>query len=146
MNMDALGLTDAAKTYTLDQFIKAQSTDDITYYNFSILEKYGNIEHLDHNLIEDYLPELLALAEEVELEGQEYTRYCRKPDLLAYYVYGSTQMDTFILMMNDMIDPKDFVNKKIKLVKRSLFVKFLSEVFSAETKYLDFNREQVWNN
>ena len=144
MNMDRLGLTSPDKTYTLDDFISCQGSDDITYYNFSILEKYGGVEHLDHNLVEDYLPELMKLCVEVTLSDDEYRMYRRKPDLLAFTAYGSTQLDAFVLMMNDMVDPKDFINKKLKLPMKSDLVSFFSALYSAETGYIDFNRSIVW--
>ena len=45
-----------ATTYTLDSFIQMKVADDMTYYNFSILEVNGNIQHLDRNIVEDYIP------------------------------------------------------------------------------------------
>lgn len=144
MNMDSFNLTTPEKTYTIDQFIASQTTDDITYYNFSILEKIGNVEHLDHNIAEDYLPELMQLAVDVPLTDEQYRKYCMRPDLLAYDIYGSNQLDAYILMINDMCDPKDFINKTIKLVKKSQFVQFFSQVYAAELKYLNYNRNKVW--
>ena len=46
---------DPALTYTLDDFVELQSVDNMTYYNFSILEIIDGVQHLDHNLVEDYL-------------------------------------------------------------------------------------------
>ena len=47
-----------ATTTTLEDFIEMRSIDEMTYYNFSILEVINGVEHLNHNLIEDYLEEL----------------------------------------------------------------------------------------
>ena len=44
-----------ATTTTLEDFIEMRSIDEMTYYNFSILEVINGVEHLNHNLIEDYL-------------------------------------------------------------------------------------------
>lgn len=144
MNMSSIGLTSPDKTYTLDQFINAQGSDDITYYNFSILEKFGGVEHLDRNIVEDYLPELTKISEIITLSDEEYRKFKRKPDLLAYYAYGSIQFEPFILMLNDMIDPKDFINRKVRLVIRSDLINFFSRLYGAESGYIDYNREQVW--
>ena len=48
---------DPALTYTLDDFVSMQIVDDMTYYNFSILEVIDKVEHLSINLVEEYLEE-----------------------------------------------------------------------------------------
>ena len=96
------------KTYTLDQFIDMKSVDTITYHNFSILQLIDGVEHLDHNIIEDYLPELKAVSINVPLDDEQYKKYKYAPDLLAYDLYGSVQLDFIILLLNDCFDPKEF--------------------------------------
>lgn len=129
-----------ALTYTLDQFISMKFTDELTYYNFSIIEMVNGSKLLDHNLIEDYLPELEALCVNCELDQEQYKKYKYSPDLLAFDVYGSTQLDFVILMINDMIDPKEFDLKTIKLPYASHLKTFLSSVYNAESSYLTHNR------
>lgn len=129
-----------ALTYTLDQFISMKFTDELTYYNFSIIEMVNGSKLLDHNLIEDYLPELEALCVNCELDQEQYKKYKYSPDLLAFDVYGSTQLDFIILMINDMIDPKEFDLKTIKLPYASHLKTFLSSVYNAESSYLTHNR------
>ena len=60
---------DPALTYTLDDFVELQSVDNMTYYNFSILEIIDGVQHLDHNLVEDYLKELEATFVTLELSN-----------------------------------------------------------------------------
>ena len=45
-------MNNPALTYTLDDFISMQISDDMTYYNFSILQVIDDVEHLDSNLVE----------------------------------------------------------------------------------------------
>ena len=109
-------LNNPALTYTLDQFIGMKYSDDITYHNFSIIEKIDdNIELVDHNIIEDYLDELESICVKCELTLEQYRKYKYKPDLLAFDVYGSVQLDFIIMLVNDMIDPKEFDLKTIML-------------------------------
>lgn len=129
-----------ALTYTLDQFISMKFTDELTYHNFSIIEMVNGTKLLDHNLIEDYLPELEALCVNCELDQEQYKKYKYSPDLLAFDIYGSTQLDFVILMINDMIDPKEFDLKTIKLPYASHLKTFLSSVYNAESSYLTHNR------
>lgn len=133
-------VSDPAKTYTLDDFIEMQVSDDMTYYNFSILEVIHGVEHLDHNLVEDYLEELTATCVNVTFTDEQFKAYKYSPDLLAYDLYKSVQLDFIILMVNDMIDPKEFNRKTIKLPYASVLNSFLNTVYSSEYEYIKTNR------
>ena len=134
--------TDSALTYTLDDFVELQSVDNMTYYNFSILEIIDGVQHLDHNLVEDYLKELESSCVSLELSNEELSRYKYNPDLLAYDIYGSVQLDFIILLLNDMIDPKDFDKRKLKLPYSSTLSAFLNTLYSKESKYINQNRAE----
>jgi hypothetical protein len=131
------------KTYTLTDFINSKDNDEITYYNFSILEKIGNIEHLDHNLFEDYLDEIESVCQTVELTNEEYSKYKYAPDLLAFDTYGSTQFDFIVMLVNDMVDPKEFVQRTIKLPYASALVTLLANIYSVELPYIELNRSEI---
>jgi hypothetical protein len=131
-----------ATTYTLESFIEMKVADDMTYYNFSILEINGNIQHLDRNVVEDYIPELEDLSVEIKLTDDQFRKYKYAPDLLAYDLYGSVQLDFIILLVNDMVDPKEFDRKTIKLPYASTLSKFLNSVYSGEYNYIAMNRSE----
>ena len=61
--------------------------------------------------------------------------------MLAYDIYGSTQLDFVILFANDMIDPKEFNLKKVKLPFASALSEFLSQVYNSNSGYITQNRE-----
>ena len=61
-------------------------------------------------------------------------------DLLAYEVYGSTQLDFVILAVNNMIDPREFTHKRILLPMSSILSLFLSDVKNSNTGYIAQNR------
>ena len=130
---------DPSLTYTLDQFINMKLSDNITYKNFSISEIVDGIELLDHNLITDYLSELESMCVNVPLEQDQYVRYKYAPDLLAYDVYGSTQLDFIVLFANGIIDPKEFDLKTIKLPYAKALDTFLNSIYSSESQYLEYN-------
>ena len=135
-------ITDPALTYTLDQFIASKINDEMTFRNYSIIEVINGLELYDHNIIEDYLAELDSLCQTIELSFEEFNKYKYAPDLLAYDVYGSTQLDFVVMYANGIIDPKDFVFKKIKLPYASTLSTFMSNVYNAEIEYIEFNRAQ----
>ena len=135
-----------AKTATIQDFISAGQSDEMTYRSFSILEKNEDgLEFVDHNIIYDYLEELNKLCQEVQLTNQDVIDYRYAPDILAYRIYGTTQLDFVILAANDMIDPKDFSlsNKTIRLPKASILRTFLSSIYNAEISYIKNNRSTL---
>lgn len=133
-------LSNPALTYTLQDFIDLQLSDEITYFNFSIIEKRDNYIFTDHCLIDEYLEELVKLSVNVKLSDDEYNKYRYSPDLLAYDVYGSTQMDFIVLAANDMVDPQEFTLKNIKLPYNSHIKTFMSDIMTANAGYIDQNR------
>jgi hypothetical protein len=117
-----------------------QISDDMTYYNFSILQVIDNVEHLDSNLVEIYINELKGNCINVKLSDTELNKYRYNPDLLAYDLYGSVQLDFVILLVNDIYDPKEFIKKNIVLPYSSTLSSFLNAVYSKENEYIQQNR------
>ena len=135
-----MAISNPALTYTLDDFISMQIYDDMTYYNFSILEVINGVEHLDSNLVEIYLEELKSQCISVQFSEEELKKYKYNADLLAYDLYGSVQLDFVILLLNDMYDPKEFSKKNIILPHSSTLAQFLNDVYSQEEGYIQQNR------
>ena len=129
-----------ALTYTLDDFISMKLSDDMTYYNFSILEIIDGVEHLDNNIVETYIDILKSGCMKVKLSAKELKNYRYNPDILAYDLYGSVQLDFVILILNDMYDPKEFNKTTLYLPKPNTLSKFLNAVYSKESGYLEQNR------
>jgi hypothetical protein len=143
-----MAIQSPAFTYTLEDFINMQGTDNFTYRNFSILEKINGIELLDHNLLEDYRSQIYDICTTCQLDIDQYKRYRYFPDLLAYDIYGSTQLDFVILFCNDMADPKEFDLKVLKLPYGSKLRDILGQIYNSEQYYLANNKymNQITNN
>ena len=132
---------------TIDDFIAAGSgTPTITWHNFAILQAENTTDNkvqfqfeID-NLINDYLDILDQLSTKVTMSVQEQHKYFYNPELLAFDLYGSTELDFIILKMNGIIDPKDFDMPTIKLLPKSVLIDVFSDIFNAESDYIDENR------
>ena len=134
---------------TLEDFIAAgEDAAIISYYNFSILQveyspdKTLRIDFTIDNLINDYMDVFKDAAVKVKLTSAEKTKYYYNPDLLAYDIYGSTELDFIIMQMNCIIDPKDFNIPALTLVNKSTLVAIMSRIYSAESKYIQANRDE----
>ena len=137
---EQINRSDPAMTYTLEDFVSLKDKDNTTYRNFAILDKENGIEFVDHSLFDEYIDIIESLVVTTELTDDEFRRYRYAPDLLAYDIYGSVQLDYFILLMNGMVDPKEFDKKSIKMMQTSVLRAFLNEVMKVNTGYIQQNR------
>lgn len=135
-------------TFTLDQFADSKSSNDISYYTMSLLEKddKNNIEYDVFNVVSDYMNELKAMASTVTLSESEYYTYRFKPKLLAKYLYGNTELYFIILWLNDMWSVKDFDLKQIKLIKNTELSEALSKINASEKSFIKAYNESALAN
>ena len=61
---------------------------------------------------------------------------------MAYDIYGSSELEFVILKINGIIDPKDFDFPTIKLIPIDTMNEVLSNIYNAESKYIESNREE----
>lgn len=133
--------------HTVEEFIDSNDgSRSITYHNFSILEQKEidgeTFQFIDLNIIDDYIEELRQIAIPIQLTDKELLKYSYNPGLLAYDIYGSTELEFVILKLNGIIDPKDFDFPTIKLIEPDILEETLSNIYNAETTYINNNREQ----
>lgn len=98
-------------TYTISQFISMKDNDNITYKNFSILQrssKEPNIMYSIENVIYDYMEEIKQYRKLVAVSDIDKIKYKYKPKLLAYDIYGSTETYFIIMALNGLHNIKDF--------------------------------------
>ena len=63
--------TTADKTYNVTDFISMRTSDEITYYNYSILQYISGNEYFLTNILYDYEDELNDICETVQLSDRE---------------------------------------------------------------------------
>lgn len=140
--------TKTNKTFTLDQFADSKSSNTVSYYSMSLLEKdpQNNIEYDVFNVVSDYMNELKAMAKEVTLSEAEYYTYRFKPKLLAHYLYGNGELYFIILWLNDMWSVKDFNLRTLKLIKNSELAQALSSINASEKSFIKAYNESALAN
>ena len=137
------------ETYTVEDFIElGKDIDDIQYYKFSILSRAASdavnpILYATHNVIYDYEEEFKKLSQQVEMTDEEYHKYRFRPKLLAYDLYGSTELFFAILFVNGMYSIKDFDRRNIKLLRKDVMSELLEAIYNAEKGYIDSNRAAI---
>lgn len=137
------GSAKADKTYTVQDFIDLGTSDEITYYNFSILEYLNGFDMFVTNLLYDYEDEITDLAVTIRLSDIERAKYRYKPYLLSYDIYGSEEAKFILMMLNGIIDPKEFDFNKIKALKPGDLNTLLGRITSVNEDYLNNNRSKL---
>lgn len=112
--------------------IKAKVSNNIRdgiIVNFSsILLKY-----------QDYLKDYIV---DVIFNNEEYAKYKFQPKLLSQELYGTTEMWSSILMINNIYSCSEFNLKKLKLFRSDIF-DFINEVLVLEDSAIKRNNAEI---
>ena len=135
------------QAYSLEDFIAAgEDSAIINYYNFSILQVERTvddsmeIQFTVDNLVNNYLDVFRDNAVKVKLTDAEKRKYYYNPDLLAYDIYGTVELDYLVMIVNGIIDPKEFNMPELRLIQKSTLISLMSRIYNAENGYLQKNR------
>lgn len=130
-------------TYTLDQFIQAGRMTTVSYNRFSYREAISNGTIVSIlNVINDYMDEIQENAVNVELNREQYRKYRMKPKLLCFDVYGNTEVYWVIMLMNGIIDVKEFDMKVLKMLRVDDMETLLTNIYNSEYKWMNqYNTE-----
>lgn len=137
------GSATADTTTSVQDFIALRNSDDITYYNYSILEYHNGFDMFITNLLYDYQDELDEITQVVELTPLERAKYRYKPYLFAFDLYGSTESKFIIMMLNGIIDPKEFDFDKVKVLRYSDLITILNRMDAVNEDYINTNRSKL---
>lgn len=129
---------------SVQDFIALRSSDEITYYNYSILEYLdAGFDMFVTNLLYDYQDELEDISVVVTLTPIEQAKYRYKPYLFAYDIYGSTEAKFIIMMLNNIIDPKEFDFEKVRVIRYNDLITVLNRMQAVNEDYLNNNRSKL---
>ena len=133
-------------TSTIEDTNEAGKEITLSFINMAILNKLkiagtdDTIDVPETNVCYDYLKELLAVADKIELSDEEYAKYKYRPDILSYDLYGTTTYEFILLAINKIISPKYFTKKKIYVIDSEYIEEVLTDIYNAEQEYLTLNR------
>lgn len=131
-----------SETYTIKEFIDFQGVNKLEYENFCLHGKESEYDIIDYNIIDDYLPELKLISRQVELSDMEFLRYVYKPKLLAYDLYGYSELFFIILKLNNLCSVKDFNIKRLRLLPKNTLSEVLSLIYNSEKGILLRNKNK----
>lgn len=130
-----------SQAYTMEQFISLGKTVTISYDKFSFKEILSNGTEISIlNVVSDYINEMKQYAIPVKLSDKEYSKYRFKPKLLCHDVYDSPELYYVILLLNGIIDIKEFDFDTVLMLSKDNMNAFMSAIYNAEYKYIaDYN-------
>lgn len=131
-----------AEINSLLTFSNNSVDDSLTYFNMSFISRFkDNSDYLEisKSVLDDYLPELKAMAKTVTLDDSDLAKYGYKPELLAYEYYGSVELAFVILLLNGMTSPKEFNVKKIKMLTVEDCLTAINTIYNAEEELINKN-------
>lgn len=131
------------QTISVQDFIAMRTSDEITYYNFSIVEYLNGYDMFITNLLYDYDDEFKDLTIYVKLTDVEKLKYRYKPYLFAYDLYGSREMSFIIMMLNGIIDPKEFDFNKIKVIKYDQLGMIINRIAAVNEIFMNKNKAKL---
>ena len=136
----------------LEDIISKSYDATITYEKCSIVEPIGDINCISKCLFQDYQEELDEVAVSVALSDNEYHRYRFRPHLLAYDIYGNSELWFIIHLINNITSAKDFDFRKVKVIPLEN-ISIINKIYNAEQKFIaKYNNgaydtpEDDWNN
>ena len=148
MPSSATDISEPQLTYTLNQFIALKDVDRIVYRRYSIMQRSLTNEELLYcidNVIHTYMDEMKKKRKIVSVTESERIKYAYKPKLLAYDVYGSTELFFILLALNGMCNMKQFdlIERKFFALTPQDCAQFMSDIYNAEGDYLKINRTSL---
>lgn len=148
MPASSINIDEPQLTYTLNQFIDLKDVDRIVYRRYSIMQRSLTNEEMVYcidNIIYTYMEEMKQKRKIVSVTETERIKYAYKPKLLAYDIYGSTEVFFVLLAMNGMCNMKQFdlVERKFFALTPQDCAQFMSDIYNAEYQYLKLNRTSL---
>lgn len=121
---------------TIQELIDSVKDMEVSYRNLHtniyINNKGETIKIPYKSIVAEYLPILKSSAVELPLTDNEIILYRFKPKKLSYDLYGTTELWSSLLELNDVYSIIDFDFETVKVFDPKEFVKLLNEVLIIE--------------
>lgn len=121
---------------TIQELIDSVNDLEVSYRNLHtniyIKNKGGIIKVPYKSIIKEYLPFFQSTVVELKLSHAEVIMYRFKPKKLSYDLYGTTELWSALLELNNIYSIIDFDFEKVKVFEPKEFIQLLNEVMILE--------------
>lgn len=126
-----------SESYTMEQFISLGRKVSLTYDRYSFKELLSNGTEISIlNVVNDYMREIKENSLLVKFSENEYRKYRFKPKILSYDVYGTQDLYYVILLVNGIIDEKEFDFTELLMPTTDTMNTYMSAIYNAEYRYI----------
>jgi hypothetical protein len=130
--------------YTLQEEIDYGKDIELSHSNFQLkikeddaIHAYASLYSMYHNIMSPYIIT-------TTLSDDDYDRYYQKPKLLSSDLYGTPELWSGILYINNMVSVSNFTKRTIKIFN-SRILTVLQEIMTINNKDLEANKKSVYN-
>lgn len=131
--------------FTLDRWIKEGKNLDISQDKLCLKDRVGDVIIPYQTLICRYYHTLLPFTSVRELTQEEYLKYKNNPKLLSQDLYGTPELWSAIMYINNIVSIADFKKQKLRLFHTSIISK-LEELMVLAEEELQENKEIIAKN
>lgn len=129
-------------TCTIESFINSGQNSSVSYQSLSLISDLGDkIKFPFLNVFNDYIEDINSdkIIKIAKLAPDEIQKYIYRPKILAYDIYGKTELYFLILALNNIGTPKDFTlkNGKVKLISKQDANDALKYIYNAEKNLIN---------
>ena len=121
---------------TIQELIDSVNDLEVSYRNLHTniyIKNKGEIIKIPYkSIIKEYLPFFQSTVVELKLSHAEVIIYRFKPKKLSYDLYGTTELWSALLELNNIYSIIDFDFEKVKVFEPKEFIQLLNEVMILE--------------
>lgn len=126
------GYRNADTTHTIDELIACQSDTSMCYNNLSFIDQYDGIKFNTYNVLSDYIDDIKNnYCKLIELNTNEAWKYKYRPKLLAYDIYGNSELGFILLILNDMCNTHEFTKTKLIMPTKDGMSELCKNIYNA---------------
>lgn len=132
----------------MESLIKAGKNLDISHEKMHLkaffIDKENNKIIINYtSLIDKYYDFIKKIIIDYEMTDEEFIKYKFQPKRFCMDMYGTTELWSTLLRINNMVSAIQFTNKKIKAFTQDIF-DVLNEILILEDDRLKSNRIEVY--
>lgn len=95
------------------------------------------------SVLTQYMSYIKATLQEYTFTDEEFLTYQYKPKMFCYHKYGTMELWSLLLRVNNMISIMDFTKKTIKVFNEDLIFQLLNEIIILEKSRMEKNNIEI---
>lgn len=144
--MERISMSNLDVASTIDDHIAYGQSLEVSHANLHLKATFkSNNNKIIINyssLLDKYMDYLQAIIETVKLSDEDYIKYKFQPKRLCYDMYGSVDLWSSILRINNLTSATQFTSQTIKVFSTDIF-NVLNEIINIERDAIEENKQQI---